>query len=195
MRLCHRIHGRAHDRNIQLDMAREAGPRIGLGRRDLAVRRLQQHVVKRKAFCDCLWNHLTHGNKLRLPGHLEATELAGAPSHLLDIVKSWLKSAHIAFSARLAPVRSAPCTRRPTQAAKPYHCAPSMWARSRTPPRAAASPATYAWRPPCSPASATPTRSACSRWLTRAPTCTSSANLSICLRSLMRRYGRRFETA
>src|SRR5580700_428489 len=111
MRLRHRIHGRAHDRNIQLDMAREAGPRVGLGRRDLAVRRLQQHVVKRKAFRDYLWNHLTHGNKLRLPGPLEATGLASAPSHLLDIVRSWLKSAHIASSARPAPVRSAPCTR------------------------------------------------------------------------------------
>jgi serine/threonine-protein kinase len=41
------------------------------------MRRLQQNIVKRKAFRDCLWNHLLHGNKLKLPSPLSATDLAG----------------------------------------------------------------------------------------------------------------------
>jgi hypothetical protein len=58
-------------------MAREASPRVGLGRGDLAMRRLQQNIVKRKAFRDYLWNHLLHGNKLKLPSPLSAAEVAG----------------------------------------------------------------------------------------------------------------------
>ena len=57
MRFRDRIHGRADDGNVQPDVPREAGARVGLSGENAAAGRLQKHVVESETFWNGFWNH------------------------------------------------------------------------------------------------------------------------------------------
>ncbi len=63
MRLGDRVHGRADDRNIQPDIARELRLGIGLSRNHVRAGRQQQHVVESKRLRNRKMNHsVSRGN-------------------------------------------------------------------------------------------------------------------------------------
>ena len=57
VRLGHRVHGGADDGNIQGNLAREGGARIGLGGQHAAARRLEQDVIESEAFGNAVLVH------------------------------------------------------------------------------------------------------------------------------------------
>ena len=58
VRFGNRVHGRADDRNIQPDIARELCLRIGLGRNHVRAGRQQQHVIESKRLRNRKMNHI-----------------------------------------------------------------------------------------------------------------------------------------
>ena len=57
VRLGHRIHGRAHNRDIQGDAARQTRAGIHLGRDHITAGRLQQNIIKSQAFGNAVLDH------------------------------------------------------------------------------------------------------------------------------------------
>ena len=59
VRLRHRVHGGADDRNLQRNPAGQQGAGVGLPGQNVAVRRLQENVVKSEAFLNLIGNHVS----------------------------------------------------------------------------------------------------------------------------------------
>ena len=57
LRLGHRVHGRADERNVQQDPLRQLGPDIHVLGQDIGFRGQQQHVIKCKTFSNRTDNH------------------------------------------------------------------------------------------------------------------------------------------
>ena len=50
--LGHRVHGRREQRDAELDLAGQPGADVGLGRQDLGIGGLEQHVVEGERLSD-----------------------------------------------------------------------------------------------------------------------------------------------
>ena len=57
VRLGHRVHGGADDRNIQPDVARDLGLRVGVRGHDFGMRRQEQNVVECEGFGNGKMDH------------------------------------------------------------------------------------------------------------------------------------------
>ncbi len=59
-RFGHRVHRRAEERDAQLELAREARPRVDVLRKDLTVGGDEKDVVERQGFAEAVFDHGRH---------------------------------------------------------------------------------------------------------------------------------------